>query len=645
MNGKNKKYRGLLVLLLIILLFVGAIVDRININRNPALTETEWVAMLADTLGVSELDFGQTDEIATGEYAALTSMEAIGSDRIKELTLEDVSTEQEYIDSAVELGIISKSQLSANISEELANNILLDVIDIYLGLDDYPEYCDIDYNDEVITSESIETHSYDEETGTLEASFSDGVPEAGQVIVFQKNNGIAAAKKVTDVIDNGNGDYTIQSEDVDDLSEIAETISFSGKGDFSSLVDDDSDSAVLIDNSYQSASYDEEDPLLLAAYPPRTLTTYGLFEWFDEKTTFTAYSATDKADIEIDFEIDSDGVDASGSISAGGKKVSISKSDDDNSSDDKDNSLSADASISGSIEISDLQIAASGYFKTTDWANESNYVKVSASSDVKFNVKVNNSIEGKYCIKKFPIPIAQTGNTLVVNLEVYLIATASGEISLTYEIDDCYAGIYASTATGVKTPHRHGDDSFSLDAQIELTGGVLVQANCKLFDYFDLATPAIDCVAKAGLETLEKNEGYEEYPPCAQLELKGPIITFYPLGTDGSDDTVLGMFAEKLNVTVEIELISEDKAPTLLNLHIETDLEGDVSVLKGTAEDVCTHVKEETAEDLLDDTKDDIEDSINDEIEKQKQALIDEIMEAIADVFNDILEESCEGCL
>ena len=302
---------------------------------------------------------------------------------------------------------------------------------------------------------------------------------------------------------------------------------------------------------------------------------------------------------------------------------------------------SAEDSLSYKVSVKDLAICGSTYFQKTDWDDEKNYVDFRISGDVEVEGKLTGEIEGKFPIyeKEWPIPV--TGGIVSVKLRFYLVATVTGDLYVTYEIDNIHSSVYVSQK-GVDVNAGVDGTDFDFNAKIKLEVGPNFEVALDVLG-FDVLDPSIDARVVASAETLPKNEGYEEYEKCVQTLIAGPTLELNFIGDDNVLNKILNQF--DLSMSLSYTFIEEDDAPLRKDLHIETELDGTIVVYEGKADEVCTHVEKEeddkqSLQDHIDKKKNDAKNKVNDEIDKKKKEAEDEAEKW----FEEWVNKNCGGC-
>ncbi len=657
------------------------------------ISQNEWNEMLAEGFDNRNIHItlDEPAENVTGRYAALSSMYAL-NDRIGALTDEENPDDDAKIALATEYNIVSTEQLDKNLTQDEADDILNNALGIYFDPQYYPEYFEVETKQDVINGDEWEISSFDEESQVIVANFDENIPEAGQVMMYTNDYGIAQARYVDSITQDSTGAYTVQLRNVEDVSEIFDSISFSGTTDFSYLAGgggnggNGGDGQPGNEGGEESASAGH-NPFVMTAYAAELDDSIMLaeWEWFEDKTALKKESNTaDSAcDIEINvgitdtvkngketakvtayIEVTSDGVTKkykfsvddegktsfSETVSAEGFKFEFSENDKKGFSSDT-SYMKDEFGVTANVKLTNFSVCTSGYYQWADPDDPKNYVEVLASADkVNINSSAKLSSEDKYKIATLPLPIAATAGTISINLNVYLVVSASGELTLWYELDNPYTGINISTANGLTHPHGHGYEDAGVRAKVELSGGLIGEAAVMVLDTIDLANPGIDVRVYGSASTVDVKDDYEyktEYigVPCYELKAQGPIIK---LTATAGEDSLLYALLDTLKVEATYDLIKKDgdNVPWMVTYHVEENTDGTVTVTmledEQKHDDVCTHIQLKEPE--VPDVAGDLEDAVNDKIDEKKEEVEEEINNALEDALEKWLEENCGDC-
>lgn len=600
MNNENLKklFKWLMALLVCVILFVTVILaHKIYYAKHPVMTKAQWMNLLTDRLQmemVDSLDSNEKDK-ATGRYAAITVMEAMGDNYILAATQGNEYTEKDLVNLAVEYGIVEKSQLNHPITEEDANQIVNNVIAYYGDMDNYPEYCDLEYTCDILDTTQWDIDHYDKENGILQVSSIESLPTKNQVLFVKDEYGIAYPYYINECLETADGKYDITLDEVTDISEVIGEISYSGKADFSYLINENNDYGYNTEEtSYYAINNDDKSPInflapdiVYAADLPEEQTDITVGGKMKSISTLTG----DKFEVAGYTEIKSSlgkcsysiNVDRTGKIEVERGHVSTVYND---LTDDKEGTTSKESEIAYEVTLKDIQIA-------TAYCNNGNpeeeYVDFQISSNIELKYSMKGTIEGVFPITEIKVPIPVTFNTVNVNLRFYLIVDASGEVSIAYTMEDVSMGFHANNqGLSVIKDRNESADNLEFKAKIECEGGLRTEASIAL-GFTDIINPSIDTKIKATIESTEKvlTTNPEIYPPCVDMKIEVPIVE---LNISTEDSLLESMFNLLFEVELSIEIISEDGIlkPYTRNIHIESDEYGNI-----TTPEECTRDKEE----------------------------------------------------
>lgn len=168
---EDKKYKVLICVGIAIFLLIGMV--KLSNRKEEGITRGEWIYNLTQSFQITYYDQEEPyfkdvnsdstyftniqaayewgmlekekhfheEEVATGEFVALTAMKAIGLYKVQiYLGLMETPSDEEYLELALQKELVSKERLKKGISQEQAIEIILRARDLYyseLWLDDY----------------------------------------------------------------------------------------------------------------------------------------------------------------------------------------------------------------------------------------------------------------------------------------------------------------------------------------------------------------------------------------------------------------------------------------------------------------------------------------------------------------------------
>ncbi len=540
-------------------------------------------------------------------------------------------------------------------------------MNLYCGVESFPEYCSIRLEDNVVDGTGWEINSHNDDYSSLTMPKSAFSGNVGDIILVRDDYGIAVPLTIENIDDTNSDVVNISTSEVDEDAMIIEAVEFSGYGDFSYLSNNASSDANESDGT-AAAPIDAFNmygqPVMMCASMPAV----AMAEWFEthieetaEKTAIQVTGATPSANIDITVQYRENeqgdgrfaitprinGAFFDPKIGKGYKKEDLVPSDEDRGSVDftdgadiTDNiNLNIDSKVKGTIRLKNLSVTADGYFEWLNPGDEKNRVNVYVNSDIECNLEIKSGIEGRFKLVTIPVPIASTGGSVSVDITFYMVIGLDGSVKFTYEIEGGHVGIEVSVADKTVTPVKScKSKNFDVEANVSLEAGVRAVVDVNVCNKYDLCDPYVEIKAGASAETLEKKEGFENLPPCVALKLYCPLIR---VGAHYGEST----FAYKMLNFIgwaskdSFEIIDADKAYRNYwgkQLHVEFDENGKLTAMQG-GEEVCTHVKKEELEEKLKEKAEDEIDDIKDEAERR-------LLDKVEEMLEEWLEKNCGGC-
>lgn len=628
-DGKNKRPNLFLwiVLLLILFITVICIVKRNEHINKATISEIKWIQILSENFEIQDkelMDAGS--DSCTGKYAAMTIVQLFGKKNINFLSgLMNVDEEQ-AIEFALQNGIVKKKQLDNSITEEEAQEILENAMDFYHDVENYPEYYDVNYVCDVVYTDDWDISSFDEVNGVLYTSAVERAPIEGQVLLIKNKYGIAKPRYIKEVLKRTEGQYELVLEKLTEPSELYDEIAFSGKADFSYLlnIEGEKSSNEYIDNNMDTAKDSNNMFMPVTVYAAETkmvsvsvdIETGGEFKAGiksngEQENSYESYIKLTDGENEAKYSVDIDNEKnltltlvrndvtlkaEKKADEAKMKAVEAEKEETVEQEVEKNKTESGlETEIGGSllynVKISDLQIAAS---YCSNGRKEDEFIDIKVSCDTELATSISGSFEGKIPIAKLEVPIAGTGGLASIDLQICLVVDVSGKVTLMYEMVDISWGVNASS-DGLLVSHSRNRDADRLNLQVkaDMGFGLSGEATLTIGDWVDafeyeIVNPSIDVMIEGKTEILESNEGFEQYPQCIQLTAGGPTVTFEV----SSEDSLIHELLDSMGMKVELtyDFITIDEAPFKKEYHIETELDGTVNTITGSKE-CCTHVK------------------------------------------------------
>lgn len=606
------KFKRLVAWVLLIALLIGyGNLVKADGNRKGKednyVTEFQWFSMLADSFGDAELlnkSFDSNKKVK-GKDAVVSAIDELDAEWLVSFIGKEDFCDEDCIALAVKNDIITPSYLTKYLTVEEAKEVILNTMGVYFDPQNYPKYFDMKTIVPNYDADNWDIQEIDEENSTITA-FIDEVPEVGGVVIYRDEYGIAKAKYIDDIDEEKSGLYKIKLTEVEDLSEIMETVSFSGAGDFSYLIGREHDKP---EKAEQNNSL--TNGVACVINPMEVAYDWGSYTALDEE------SITKCDSIELKISIGTDGIKTEGEIKNGRKTDKIT-CEYWSPEEKKDMNISAAVSL----KLEGISICASGYYQWADPGDEKNNVSVRASADkVSLNVVGKVDYKDKIEVWSYPIPVAPTGGVISVDFVVYLVFSAKGEVTVEYGIKNPYVGVGISVGEGLKYEHGSDGKFCELSTKMELSTKLVLEPDVKLVG-FNIMAPAIDIEAVADITPVVAGDNYEYKPEyslyCSEMKIQAPIVK---LRITGETDSLASRIVKKIKMETTIDLIQKDAPDDALFkpwkkiFHLEIDNDGILNLIDITdAENllyedsphdrVCTHIVRKEPLDELEENPD-----------------------------------------
>ncbi len=510
-------------------------------------------------------------------------MTAIGNERLAYILKDDNIEKKDKIDIAINCGVTEKITIKRKLTKDRAEQLLTKVMDVYFDMDNYPQYFDAELATDITNAEAWDIIEYDENTNSILAVIGSELPTKGEVVAFRDDFGIANVKYIDDIEEEGEA-YRILLSDVENISDIMDSVSFSGMADFSYLSGER-------ENPVKEAST-SINPFVLTAEAAEYQTAK--INWIDQtvdiekkssKCDISAYANIKKEEVNTEFSVSNNGDACKYSYSSkkdkvkkeGNKKVDAYKLGEeckDLNKEEKKNKISGDVKVG--VEIKGLQVAVQGFADVKKPTAKKNYVEVNVKADsVRIESQASLSTDEEYKIATIPVPIAATGGSVSVDINIYLVVDAEGNLAVWYEIDNPSRGARISVKDGIEFPKGKTEAKSGLKASVNAEAGVKAEAEINVFKKVKLANPSVDVRAYAEADfSSEVPEGYmlkgkgHNYT-CGSIEVGAPMLK---LNISDNEDTVVNkiMTVLKKSDEGEVEVIAKDEVPFKCAIHVET---------------------------------------------------------------------------
>lgn len=434
------------------------------------------------------------------------------------------------------------------------------------------EYCDIKYYDNVY--ETSDWANISKDGMELTAIPGKKIPQKNEYIILQELHGVSSAYYIKAVTDNGDGTYTFEITDVDNPSDVMESISFAGKASF--------------------VTYFQEGS---SNYMDNTLVAYAGEGIHEVKTRNSSNEEANTIEICFSYKETLDGKDKfSNKVKINGIDISDiqgdknseeqeNKQDDDNSDEENE----AECVISGTLKLEDLVASSNG--KIDFWDMDNSKVNVSISANESFSLDYEGKLSRKIKLAEVEMPIPVTAGAVFITIEPYLEISAEGEAHFTYEIvgTKLEADIDFSKGepdfSGCETGHP---EQPSFIANAEMKDGIGVVAGLSILEC-SIVKPYISVDIKIKGEVNPVVRGWENIPQCIDISAGFPVVT---VGVAFLEDSIVADCIERLSgwdMTFEKELLTLENAPIHISGHIETnENDGKLQLINR-----CTHIERE----------------------------------------------------
>lgn len=409
------------------------------------------------------------EDFATGKFMALTSMKAIGEEGLQfYLGEQSELSEKEYLNVAVELGLISKSDYKKKYTLDEAQEFLDKLDEIRystLWVDDYEN---ISYKDGVtlLTSDDLISYSPESEQITV----SNSVETSNGVIVFEYNGYIIARKIVSNIGDNT---YSLETPT---LEEVADEIVISDIDtiDFSDILN------FYGDDFVQVAS--ENTGVPVSKTISKDLTSPGFKIKAEETDGLLIVTVTDNAT---------------------GKKYAM-----------KNLSQCEIEGFSAELNVENIFVGTQLKYK----GGSVEYVKF--ATDIDSDIESGIEGETEKTIKLFETPAPLGTGFVGVNIEFGLQLTLNGEMTLTANIPFENTVMYEKGKGVRNIKHNLSVEKPTFDVSAEAGAYLDLSSTLVAFQAVDIIDAALDVGITATGESVYRDNGMV----CADLGIGFPIV-------------------------------------------------------------------------------------------------------------------------
>ncbi len=525
-----------------------------EITKDGDITCYEWLKKLCEKTAIDADDYRKAakeygyitdndefnnDDIASGEFIALSAMRAMGENKMQIYlgTDEDI-TDRTNRELALDKELISEDSLNKGFSDEEAEKVLDKFDDLYYG-EFWPNNIEnIIYNDNVKQLKYFDIKDYKEDENTIQLD-TDAVKDLkkGDTLVFDYN-GMKVSKKIKEV--GVNGIFSLESPVMEDV--------------FDTLTISDSTSLTLDD----------------------IINYYGLnnVDTSSRKNT-TVMTAN-----------------VSGNIKSNGFKIGVSKNN--------DNELEVELEDNNTGASYKLPVKHKLKNNCDNFSVQWDVKNIGVGAQVKYNLKdglkyasvgvdidseISSSIEGELSegilLCQTPKPI---GNAAVsVNVALYIVPDVDGKLTLKVEVP-FHSGISYEKGKGTKT--TMGLKS-SMQTSIEAEGSMGLYFRTAPMLVTMKTIPLVDAELDMGAVAKGTRTGRNNGQICSDVSIQFPIFKI----STGSDDV---KFNNKKSLFSEIGISIEksfDKFAKTASTHYEQLPDGTKQFVKE-----CTYSEQTESE-------------------------------------------------
>ncbi|MGN0342903.1 MAG: hypothetical protein ACI4DO_08925 [Roseburia sp.] len=554
---KNRKVICVIVILTILLIMFAALaIGKIITRKNDDgyITRNEWIEMLGEHMGAinyssqvpyfddvdenseyfscvqsavewgiieDEKQFDGNDD-ALGKFVAVSAMKSIGNPKLKCYLHTDIDlNENDYLDIALDVGLIGRGQLGKGFSREEAEAVIEKLDELYYGEfwpKDLEEY---EFQNTVnnLTEESI--LSYDKDANVLNCK---ELLNAGDVITFNDGE-FVVARKVSTVLSDGN--YALTDPE---MEEVFETLTQSGVKEltFQDIVNyyGEENLELSVNESVQINS-----SIMVSDTIAGNVDTKGFKIEVEEDSSKLNIYVTDN-DTKVRYKL----------------PISLEISE-------NYENFSASLDISKIFVGSQIDYSATSGVKYAD-------VAVDIESKWQAGLAAEDEISDRIMLFETPVPL---GTGLVgVDVQIYLVTTLSGEIYLEAELP-FQSDVYYEKDLGVRTVQHDFEVN---DPRVEITAEIRNKIDVAPILVVCEFAPIIDAEVGVGVSTKASIVVHDNHQICTDVTVRFPVAD---ISVGQSDVQYHGRETAiaKLGLSGKWDIIDEDHALKVIGLHFE----------------------------------------------------------------------------
>lgn len=477
---------------------------------------------------LSGKDKFEGDGYASGRFVAMTAMKSIGERKLMMyLETEDTIKDDTYLELAMEHGLIEKDKLAEGVSEGECTQILENLQNLYFGEFWKDDYSRVVYQDGVIELSPDEVmRSNVDGTEIVVSDHAQDTLKTGAIIVYEeKNTKLKYARKIRDMASDG----TVSLEPV----ELEQAVKSLAVSDIAEVTFEDIVRGYASEGNTYSLNHRNNHRT--DARVMDTGVFSGKMQYKGFKIAFSTAEDDDGKHLQVEV-IDN----------ATGDRITLSGGD----------AVKLSGDYSAELDIDQIVIGAQAQVEPI---LDIQYANVDVDIHSTFHGEIKTEEEVKLPLFNTPTPIPLVSGVAGVDIQLYLVLSIEGTISIQAELPAGVSVMYEQDK-GI----RHRKHEFQ-------SGSPEIEANCDASAMFRfepilvvLGENIIDVEADVGMAASAKYNKRKNSQVCMETEISFPVFTISVLGDDDAD-ALIGLWAEMR----EWEIITSDNAPVHINTHFE----------------------------------------------------------------------------
>ena len=566
----QKKYIGLLcsiaILIIGIILLIG--INGKQSDSSEEVSRYQWIEMLCEHFGMVEYENEEPffadvnkfdlyftyvqsacewdviersikfrgDDLATGEFIAVTSLKSLGNSKIQTLVDSDrVLSDDELVKLAVKNNIISNSDLKKNFTVKKCSDILNKIDELNYGKVFSENYTEVKLKDDinVISDSDIQSHNDDYTEVTVSSEIIEKL-DYNNSIILEDEKGLKFVKRVVDI-----GENSIILGDNVDVSDVLDELV-----------------------SYESHEVEFEDIVLF----------YGFDDSEKVIQTFSSYSKYNAAQLKTKKQNN-------------GFKLAINSEEDepieiiitDNATEDsyvlpmpEDIELGVD--FIAEVDVQKIICTPYVDYNALDGVR---YAEVALDIESVMSGELDFAIPEIDPIPLFTFTIPLANGFAQIDVQIYMQIEADGSISFSAKVP-LQSSVCYEKGKGVRRVNREVEfEEPTIHANCSLEAGVHFQPILTILKCLEVMEAQLEVGITAEADAVT----YIDEQTCVDINSAYPIVSI-SIGADEDRENVLTM----LNLSKEWEIVSADEAPFQFHMHWESLADG-----KEQFVDKCTY--------------------------------------------------------